>query len=94
MLERISKYNEAEIIELETYKLIIVSIENYTREFADDGIKQEEMTSLFNQAISEVEQIKPTSSKTSDMKKYIEERKSSIQQFIQNAYIEKVVEEE
>ena len=94
MLERISKYNEAEIVELETYKLIIVSIENYAREFADDGIKQEEMTSLFNQAISEVEQIKPTSSKTSDMKKYIEERKSSIQQFIQNAYIEKVVEEE
>lgn len=94
MLERISKYNEAEIIELETYKLIIVSIENYAREFADDGIKQEEMTSLFNQAISVVEQIKPTSSKTSDMKKYIEERKSSIQQFIQNAYIEKVVEEE
>ena len=94
MLERISKYNEAEIVELETYKLIIVSIENYAREFADDGVKQEEMTSLFNQAISEVEQIKPTSSKTSDMKKYIEERKSSIQQFIQNAYIEKVVEEE
>ncbi len=94
MLERISKYNEAEIVELETYKLIIVSIENYAREFADDGIKQEEMTSLFNQAISEVEQIKPTSSKTSDMKKYIEDRKSSIQQFIQNAYIEKVVEEE
>lgn len=94
MLERISKYNEAEIVELETYKLIIVSIENYAREFADEGIKQEEMTSLFNQAISEVEQIKPTSSKTSDMKKYIEERKSSIQQFIQNAYIEKVVEEE
>lgn len=94
MLERISKYNEAEIVELETYKLIIVSIENYAREFADDGVKQEEMTSLFNQAISKVEQIKPTSSKTSDMKKYIEERKSSIQQFIQNAYIEKVVEEE
>lgn len=94
MLERISKYNEAEIVELETYKLIIVSIENYAREFADDGVKQEEMTSLFNQAISKVEQTKPTSSKTSDMKKYIEERKSSIQQFIQNAYIEKVVEEE
>lgn len=94
MLERISKYNEAEIVELETYKLIIVSIENYAREFADEGVKQEEMTSLFNQAISKVEQIKPTSSKTSDMKKYIEERKSSIQQFIQNAYIEKVVEEE
>lgn len=94
MLERISKYNEAEIVELETYKLIIVSIENYAREFADDDVKQEEMTSLFNQAISKVEQIKPTSSKTSDMKKYIEERKSSIQQFIQNAYIEKVVEEE
>lgn len=93
MINRISKYDEAEIVKLETYKLIVVSIENYVREFAGDGIEQSNIVNLFNKAINEVEQLNTTSSKTTDMKNYILDRKSSIQQFIENAYIERVVEE-
>lgn len=85
--------NESEIIKLETYKLIVNSIENYVYDFKDDGVTKEDMISLYEDTNKQLLKTKTSSQKTKDMKEYILSRIDKIMQVIDNAYIVKDAEE-
>jgi len=81
-----SDENESEIIQLETYKLAMYSIETYARKFKADGISQEAMTELFNAVKSAAANVDTTSDKTEKLKNDVMGRIESAQAAISNAY--------
>lgn len=77
---------ENEIVNLETYKLCMYSIENYARKFMLDEIPQEDLTEFYQNVRDSVEKMEPTTEKTENMKNEIVERESYAKQAIEHAY--------
>lgn len=89
LTEQISKSkNENEIIELEIYKLVMYSIENYARKFKADDISQEQMNSLYKAVQQAVSDVSTSTDKTKEVKNDVVERLDSANQAIENAYRE------
>ena len=89
LTEQISKSkNENEIIELEIYKLVMYSIENYARKFKSDDISQEQMNSLYKAVQQAVSDVSTSTDKTKELKNDVVERLDSANQAIENAYRE------
>lgn len=80
--------NENEIIELEIYKLVMYSIENYARKFKADDISQEQMNSLYKAVQQAVSDVSTSTDKTKELKNDVIERLDSANQAIENAYRE------
>lgn len=80
--------NENEIIELEIYKLVMYSIENYARKFKADDISQEQMNSLYKAVQQAVSDVSTSTDKTKELKNDVVERLDSANQAIENAYRE------
>ena len=80
--------NENEIIELEVYKLVMYSIENYARKFRADDISQEQMTSLYKSVQQSVSDVSTSTDKTKELKNDVIARLNSASQAIENAYRE------
>lgn len=85
MYEKVAE-EENEIVNLETYKLCMYSIENYARKFMLDDISQEDLEELYQKVETSVKQITTTTDKTAEMKTDILERSSAAKQAIINAY--------
>lgn len=77
---------ENEIVNLETYKLCMYSIENYARKFMLDGVPQEDLTEFYQNVQDSVAGLDPTTEKTEFMKNQIIERESYAKQAIEHAY--------
>lgn len=77
---------ENEIVNLETYKLCMYSIENYARKFMLDEVSEEELTEFYRNVHSAVAEIDPTTEKTEAMKAEIMERDTYAKQAIEHAY--------
>lgn len=89
LTEQISKSkNENETIELEIYKLVMYSIENYARKFKSDDISQEQMNSLYKAVQQAVSDVSTSTDKTKELKNDVVERLDSANQAIENAYRE------
>lgn len=78
--------DESEIIELETYKLAMYSIETYARKFKIDNVSIDDMNSLFKKVKSAVSNVDTTSDKTEKLKKEVISRFESTKSAISNAY--------
>lgn len=85
---------ETEIVNLEIYKLIINSFENYARDFKEDGVTNDQMVALYKEVSQAVMSINTNSSKTKEMKNYILSRLDSANRAIENANIDIVKEVE
>lgn len=85
---------ESEIVNLEIYKLIINSFENYARDFKEDGVTNGQMVELYKEVSQAVTSINTNSSKTKKMKNYILSRLDSANRAIENANIDIVTEVE
>lgn len=77
---------ENEIVNLETYKLCMYSIENYARKFMLDEVSEEELTEFYRNVHNAVSEIDPTTEKTEAMKAEIMERDTYAKQAIEHAY--------
>lgn len=76
---------ESEIVLLETYKLILNSLETYAYKFAA-FVTYEEQKNLFEKIKNKTESIVTTTEKTEQIRKCISERYSQTQSVIENAY--------
>ena len=85
MLEIVSA-EENEIVNLETYKLCMYSIENYARKFMLDEISREDLMEFYQNVHDSVAAIDPTTEKTEAMKDEIIEREAYAKQAIEHAY--------
>jgi len=83
-----SSDDDNEIIKLEIYKLTMYSIETYARKFKAADVSQDDMTNLFNNVMSAVEDVATTSDKTEKLKADVMDRFDSVQLAIDNAYRE------
>lgn len=77
---------ENEIVNLETYKLCMYSIENYARKFMLDGISEEELREFYQDIHDAVAKTETTTEKTEDMKNEIIEREAYAKEAISHAY--------
>lgn len=77
---------ENEIVNLETYKLCMYSIENYARKFMLDEISEEDLLEFYQNVYDSVAKLEPTTDKTGAMKNEIIERESYAKQAIEHAY--------
>lgn len=77
---------ENEIVNLETYKLCMYSIENYARKFMLDEVPREELEEFYQSVRDSVAATEATTEKTEGMKAEIVGREAYIEQAIANAY--------
>ncbi len=77
---------ENEIVNLETYKLCMYSIENYARKFMLDEVSEEDLLEFYQKVHDSVTAIEPTTDKTEAMKHEIVEREPYAKQAIEHAY--------
>lgn len=80
------KEEENEIVHMELYKLIITSLENYSRKFKANGVPEKDVRNMYNKVKEKVEDSKMTTEKTIDMQEYIESRLEETLAAIDNAY--------
>ncbi len=80
------KEDENEIVHMELYKLIITSLENYSRKFKANGVPEKDVRDMYNQVKEKVESSKMTTEKTIDMQEYIESRLEETLEAIDSAY--------
>lgn len=85
--------DENEIVCLELYKLIIDSLENYSRKFKADGISKRQLLSVYGRVKDEVEQVEVSTDKTESLKKEIMSRYSYAEEAIEHAYLVQEKEE-
>lgn len=87
LVNMISNSNdENEIVELETYKLVIYSIETYARKFKADGIDQSQMNNMFLKVKRKAANVSVTSDKTEKLKSDVMKRFSAAETAIENAF--------
>ena len=77
---------ESEIVQLEVYKLITMSLEVYSVKFKDDGILQEELVKAYEEITKFIGELQPTTAKTSEIKDYIMGRLENVKAAITLAY--------
>ena len=80
--------DNAEMIELETYKLAVNAIESYARKFKADGVEQSDMTAMLETVKNETYNISALAEKTEAIKDYIVSRIEPAGRAIDNAYRE------
>ena len=80
------KEEENEIVHMELYKLIITSLENYSRKFKANGVPEKDVRNMYNKVKEKVENSKMTTEKTIDMQEYIESRFEETLEAINSAY--------
>lgn len=79
--------DENEIVCMELCKLIIDSLENYSRKFKADGISKTQLLSVYVRARKEVEQVDISTDKTEDLKNEIVSRYEYVEEAIEHAYL-------
>ena len=77
---------DQEIVQLELYRLIMNSIENYSRKFKADGIKQDDMLAVYDTVCEKLEALNTNSDKTDELKEQLIGRKQTVRQSIDSAY--------
>lgn len=82
----LAESSENEIVELELYKLVMYSIENYARKFKADGVSKEDTEVLFEGVKQATNRVATTSDKTGEMKAELIKRFDSVRSAIDNAY--------
>lgn len=85
MAEQVSGEDQ-EIVQLELYRLIMNSIENYSRKFKADGIKQDDMLAVYDTVCEKLEALNTNSDKTDELKEQLIGRKQTVRQSIDSAY--------
>lgn len=80
------KEEENEIVHMELFKLIITSLENYSRKFKANGVPEKDVRNMYNKVKEKVENSKMTTEKTIDMQEYIESRFEETLEAIDSAY--------
>lgn len=95
LLEVIGKEDdENEIVCLELYRLIIDSLENYSRKFKADGISKTRLVSVYEKVKEAMEQIEVLTDKAEALKKEIMSRYGYVEEAIEHAYLMQEKEEE
>lgn len=95
LLDYIEKQDDAnEFVQLEIYKLSYSTIETYAKKLKSDGIKQQDMQSVYQKVTSDIEGMETTSDTTGDIQDELKSRAESVQDAIHNAYREQVVSNE
>lgn len=85
--ERIGQ-EESSIVRLEFYKLLLSSIENYTRKFKAEGVTREELIQCLETMKAGEEEIIVDTEKTQEIKNYIEQHYEDVVQSLELIYIE------
>ena len=81
--------DESEIVKLELYKLTMFSIETYARKLKTDGVKENDIKSVYNSVKESTKSVAVTAEKTEAIKNNIISRFHLIEAAIDNAYREK-----
>ncbi|WP_338473279.1 serine/threonine-protein kinase [Niallia sp. XMNu-256] len=83
-----NKDDENEIVKLELYKLVMYSIETYSRKLKLDGVTEEEIRSVYEQIRKSTNGVDVTTDKTKLIKDEIINRFETAEKAIENAYRE------
>jgi serine/threonine-protein kinase len=78
--------NESEIVKLELYKLTMDALETYSRKFKLDGIKENDLRSVYKSVKKSTMDVEATTDKTQAMKIEIVKRFDETEQAIELAY--------
>lgn len=78
--------DESEIVKLELYRLIMYSIENYSKNFKETGILYEDVQSMYDKVKELTENISPNAKVTEEIKIEVTRRFKQTQTSIDNAY--------
>jgi len=78
--------DEGEIVKLELYKMILYSMESYSRKFKVDGVEKSDIFTVFEAVKKRTESTSTTSDKTQDIKERIVSRFDITKEAIENAY--------
>ena len=90
MYTSVSK-DDNEIVKLNVYRLVVNSIENYSRKFKNNvNVSKTEIQTLFDQVKTDVKGLSTSSDTTEKIKSEITERFEATQLAIDNAYREQV----
>lgn len=82
--------NESEIVVLETYKLVINTIEVYAYKLKSDGVVLDRIQALFNTVKADLNNLVVTSDKTEGIRNDVTSRLDSVQESINNTFREQV----
>lgn len=77
---------KTEIVQLETFRLIIDSLESYSAKFAGFALKSDQI-SLFENVKDKTDKLKTTTERTTKIKEYIEGKYHSVSDEIERAYL-------
>lgn len=77
-----------EFVELEICRLVYSTIETYARKLKADGISQDEMISVYNDASNRLRNIQVTSDTTQNIRTELENRSAEVLSAINNAFRE------
>lgn len=77
---------ESELVELEICRLVLFSIENYAYKFQREGIQKGQVDMILSQVTERLEGIHAVTEKTEDLKRELEERMTSVENAVENAY--------
>lgn len=78
--------DEAEIVTLEVYRLDVDAVETYARKFRADGISQEELEALINQADAGLSGLDATTDKTEELKNTVTGRLDAARAAVERAF--------
>lgn len=78
--------NANEFVQLEIYKLSYSTIETYAKKLKSDGIKQQDMQSVYEEVKADIDKMETTSDTTGDIREELKSRSKSVQDAIKNAY--------
>lgn len=89
MVELVYETDEAEIVQLEVYRLVANAINSYAYKFCDDGVTQNQMETLFDAVRRATEKLPvPASGNAKVLKDTILECMPAVEEAIRNAYRE------
>lgn len=78
--------SESELVELEICRLGLFAIENYAYKFQREGISRSQVEMMLNNIIDRIDGIYAVTEKTEALKEELEERISSAENAVENAY--------
>lgn len=78
--------DEAEIVTLEVYRLDVDAVETYARKFRADGISQEELEALINQADAGLSGLDATTDKTEELKNTVTGKLDAARAAVERAF--------
>ena len=80
--------DESEIVQLELYRLVIYSIEAYSRKFKLDGVSKEDLEQVFETVKSRLADTEVSTEKTENMKEEITKRLDKVKKTIETSFAE------